>query len=196
MGETAIQALVRRSGLWRRWQASRPERDDAHRRLRGLLHAGIASEGGYRLRMGQRAWIGVHPEGRLVLGERVTLYDVVRLNVEAPGAELTIGSDTFFNMGAKVFCRDRLTIGARCAIGFGVFIADTDFHSIDGRPVTASTVIGDDVWIGANVVVLKGVTIGDGAVVAAGSVVNRDVPAHCLVAGVPAVIKGDVEWTP
>lgn len=50
--------------------------------------------------------------------------------------------------------------------------------------------------IGMNVTVLKGVTIGEGAVVAAGSVVNKDVPPHCLVAGVPAkVVKTDIEWS-
>jgi acetyltransferase-like isoleucine patch superfamily enzyme len=59
---------------------------------------------------------------------------------------------------------------------------------VDGQPQphTAPIVIGDHVWIGTNSLVLKGVTVGDGAVVAAGSVVTRDVPASTLVAGVPA----------
>ena len=61
--------------------------------------------------------------------------------------------------------------------------------------MTAPIVIGDHVWIGMNVIVLKGVTIGEGSIVAAGSVVNKDVPPHCLVAGVPAkVVKTDVTW--
>ena len=59
----------------------------------------------------------------------------------------------------------------------------------------APIVIGDHVWIGTNAIVLKGVTIGDGAVIAAGAVVTRDVPAHSLAAGVPArVIRSDVHW--
>ncbi len=55
--------------------------------------------------------------------------------------------------------------------------------------------IGNHVWIGMNVLILKGVTINDGAIIAAGSVVTRDVPANCLAAGVPAyVIKENVTW--
>ena len=55
--------------------------------------------------------------------------------------------------------------------------------------------IGNKVWIATNAIILPGVTVGDGAIVAAGSVVTRDVPEKCMVAGVPArVIKENVEW--
>ena len=55
--------------------------------------------------------------------------------------------------------------------------------------------IGNHVWIGINVTILKGVKIGDGAIIAAGAVVTRDVPERCLAAGVPArVIKNNVSW--
>ena len=53
----------------------------------------------------------------------------------------------------------------------------------------APVVIGDNVWIGANVTILPGVTIGDYVVVAAGAVVTKDVPSGVLVAGVPAIVK-------
>jgi acetyltransferase-like isoleucine patch superfamily enzyme len=82
-----------------------------------------------------------------------------------------------------------------------VVLRDSDNHSIKdiGDTVSAESapiVIGNHVWIGMNVMVLKGVTIGEGAIVAAGSVVIRDVPSHCLVAGVPAkVVKTDVSWS-
>lgn len=81
---------------------------------------------------------------------------------------------------------------------------DSDNHIItrrgnncnEDKPVSAPIVIGDHVWIGMNVIVLKGVTIGEGAVVAAGSVVTKDVPPYSLVAGVPAnVIKIDIKWS-
>lgn len=72
---------------------------------------------------------------------------------------------------------------------------DTDYHCIEGSVATKPTIIGDHVWIGNKAVILKGVTIGQGAVVAAGAVVSRDVPAHTLVAGVPAKpIKRNVKW--
>jgi acetyltransferase-like isoleucine patch superfamily enzyme len=77
-----------------------------------------------------------------------------------------------------------------------VLIMDTDFHRVDGRPSgDAAVSIGNRVWIGVGAKILKGVTVGDGAIVAAGSVVTRDVPAATLVAGNPArVIREQVSW--
>ncbi|MNW06569.1 putative acetyltransferase [compost metagenome] len=74
-------------------------------------------------------------------------------------------------------------------------ISDTDYHQIEGTVSTKPIVIGDEVWIGCKSIILKGVTIGNGAVVAAGSVVTKDVEPYTLVAGIPAkVIKRDVRW--
>ena len=92
--------------------------------------------------------------------------------------------------------KQRVTIGADCAVSWDVMISDTDNHVLDGERGCAPVTIGDRVWIGARATVLKGVTIGDGAVVAAGALVTRDVPAGALVGGVPAkVLKADVTWT-
>ena len=70
---------------------------------------------------------------------------------------------------------------------------DSDMHSFYEnnklKNKTSEIVIGDNVWIGARATILKGVTIGDGAVIASNSVVTKDVPAKCLVGGNPAVIK-------
>lgn len=78
-----------------------------------------------------------------------------------------------------------------------VLIRDSDNHDIiyDGYMKSAPIWIGKHCWIGMRACILKGVTIGDGAIVAAGSVVTRDVPARALVGGVPArIIKENVEW--
>jgi acetyltransferase-like isoleucine patch superfamily enzyme len=82
------------------------------------------------------------------------------------------------------------------AIGPDVFIRDSDSHLISGsdRSATEPIRIGDRVWIGARAVILKGVTIGDGAIVAAGAVVTRDVEAGTLVAGVPAKYVRHATW--
>jgi acetyltransferase-like isoleucine patch superfamily enzyme len=73
---------------------------------------------------------------------------------------------------------------------------DTNHHHIAGSPTTAPTLIGAHVWIGARALVLRGVTIGDGAVVAAGAVVTTDVPSGALVGGNPArVIREHVAWS-
>lgn len=79
-----------------------------------------------------------------------------------------------------------------------VIIRDSDSHRITNEPsysVRKPIVIGDDVWIGMNVIILKGVKIGTGAIIAAGAVVTKEVPPYTLVAGVPAkVIKENVSW--
>lgn len=87
-----------------------------------------------------------------------------------------------------------MTIGEHCTLSWDVQLLDTDFHAliVDGaeRPSVAPLRLGDRVWIGTRAVVLKGVTIGDGAVVAAGAVVTSDVPAGAVVGGVPARVIG------
>lgn len=79
-----------------------------------------------------------------------------------------------------------------------MIIRDSDNHTIhyDGFEKSKPIIIGNHVWIGMRATILKGVTIGDGAIIAAGAVVTKDVPARCLVAGVPArVIKENIEWS-
>lgn len=112
-----------------------------------------------------------------------------------PGATLRLGSGRI-NSRCVIDCFDAITIGHDVAISKGVVIRDSDNHSVgDARPVSAPVNIGNHVWIGLNVIVLKGVTIADGAVVAAGAVVTRDVPGGALVGGVPAkVMREHVEW--
>jgi acetyltransferase-like isoleucine patch superfamily enzyme len=127
--------------------------------------------------------------GTLRINGRVTAGDGVRLQVQA--GTLTIGDRTFLDGDSRIVCTTAVTIGSRVAMGWGCNILDCDFHIIDGAPMNAPVTIGDDVWIGINATILKGVEIGDGAVVAAGAVVTRDVPAHALVAGNPAVVLRD-----
>jgi acetyltransferase-like isoleucine patch superfamily enzyme len=116
------------------------------------------------------------------------------------GGTLKLGSG-YFNHNASVACFGRIEIGDGVAISDGVTLRDSDNHVLtyaDGtrsRPDPQPIVIEDGVWIGLNATVLKGVRIGAGAVIGAGALVNRDVPAKCLAAGVPArVIRRDVTW--
>lgn len=112
-------------------------------------------------------------------------------------AKLNLGSG-YINRNARIHCFKEITIGKGVAISEHVTIWDTDAHCIEGnensfmQPVH----IGNKVWIGANVTILKGVSIGDGSVIAAGSVVTRSIPANCLAGGIPAkVIKENVAWS-
>lgn len=114
-----------------------------------------------------------------------------------PGAKLVIGDDTGISGGS--FCAAKsVTIGSHCLIGANVTVTDCDFHAVkpEGRRHnsdpsdigSAPVVIEDNVWLGANVMVLKGVRIGKNTVVAAGSVVTRDLPPDCVAGGVPAKV--------
>lgn len=93
-------------------------------------------------------------------------------------------------------CKEKVEIGENCAISWDVTITDTDYHSINSNKSTSPVFIEDKVWIGCKSTILKGVRIGKGSVVAANSVVTKDVPPNCLVAGVPArIIQRDIQWS-
>jgi acetyltransferase-like isoleucine patch superfamily enzyme len=108
-----------------------------------------------------------------------------------------IGHATNVNGLTKILVAESVRIGRDCTVSWDVQILDNDFHAItvdgEARPAVAPVRIGDRVWIGTSALVLKGVTIGDGAVVAAGAVVTRDVPAGAIVAGTPAKVVGRVD---
>jgi acetyltransferase-like isoleucine patch superfamily enzyme len=111
-------------------------------------------------------------------------------------AKLNLGSG-YINRNVKIRCYKEITIGNHVAISENVTIWDSDAHQIIGKEQEMSQPvrIGNHVWIGNNVTILKGVTIGDGAIIAAGSLVNKDIPAGCLAAGVPAKVKKEnVVW--
>lgn len=119
----------------------------------------------------------------------------VIISARRPGASLIIGDD-FGMTGGSLVCDESIAIGNRVWVGANAVIADTDFHPLDAalrrvRPLAAKTApitIADDVFIGMNAIILKGVHIGEGAVIAAGSVVSRDVPPGTVAAGSPARI--------
>lgn len=110
-------------------------------------------------------------------------------------AVLNLGYGSFMNHGGRLFCSQSITIGDNTFIGFDVEIRDTDHHNLIGSPKREPIFIGNHVWIGSKAIILKGVTIGDNAVIAAGSVVTNDVPPNCLVGGNPAkVIREQITW--
>ncbi|MGI8667894.1 MAG: acyltransferase [Jatrophihabitans sp.] len=106
--------------------------------------------------------------------------------------EPSIGEGTWIGAFTVIDGSGGLSIGAGCDISCGaqIYTHSSAKRCVSGRAYPdvdrASTVIGDRVFIGANAIVQMGVRIGDGAVVAAGAVVTRDVPAATMVAGVPA----------
>lgn len=119
-------------------------------------------------------------------------------NISTEGSKIVIGDNVGIS-GSTICAVKSVIIGDNVLIGSGCLITDTDAHPIDfkerrrgndEKKAIDPVIIGDDVFIGARSIILKGVTIGNRAIIGAGSVVARDVPADCIVAGNPAkVIK-------
>lgn len=105
------------------------------------------------------------------------------------GQNTTIGQRTFINMGCSFQDWGGITIGDECLIGHNCTICTVN-HSKDpqrrGDMTSVPVKIGNRVWVGANVTILPGVCIGDGAIIAAGAVVNKTVEPNTIVGGVPA----------
>jgi acetyltransferase-like isoleucine patch superfamily enzyme len=148
----------------------------------------------------------------VVFGDHVSVYGGCSFSIGVKGS-CRVGDFTLLN-GALVMAEERIEIGSHCLISWNVGIADSDFHPlapaqriIDAHAVapffkdrpprpeirTAPVIISDNVWIGMNAVILKGVTIGENSVVAAGAVVTKSVPGNVVVAGNPAVITKQLD---
>lgn len=113
-----------------------------------------------------------------------------------PNSVLELGSG-FFNINTKIRCGNSIKIGKGVAISHDVTIMDSDFHFLEyeGYRQSEPVVIGNHVWIGSRAMILKGVKIGDGAVIGAGSIVTRSIPPNCIAAGNPArVIRENITW--
>ena len=117
----------------------------------------------------------------------------------APGPAIVVRDRVFIGFGCEFNARKRIEIGADCLLASGCKFIDHD-HGTSTREMPmnqqttgaeAEIVLEDDVWLGANVVVLKGVRIGRGAIVAAGAVVTRSVPGFEIWGGVPARRLGE-----
>ena len=139
---------------------------------------------------------------------------------ESDSGVIKIGKRTFINAGTNIISINEIEIGDDVTIGWNIYIYDHDSHSLDYRfrkddierqredfyanrnfifskdwstVKSAPVKICNKVWIGFNAIILKGVTIGEGAIVAAGAVVTKDVPAWTVVAGNPATIVKNIE---
>lgn len=107
------------------------------------------------------------------------------------GKNIHVGENVFINACCHFQDHGGVTLGDGCQIGHNVVFATLN-HGLEpadrGTTYPAPIVLGRNVWVGSNATILQGVTIGDNAVVAAGAVVSRDVPANTIVGGVPARI--------
>jgi acetyltransferase-like isoleucine patch superfamily enzyme len=132
----------------------------------------------------------------LICNGKFSLYQGASVYV-APNATLKISGNAFLNTNSTLNCFHRIEIGNGVCISDNVEIQDSDNHFINEQKgeMSAPIVIEDNVWIGKNVIILKGVTIGHNSVIGAGAVVTKNVPNHSVAAGNPAkVIKTIESW--
>ena len=175
------------------------------RMRRATVHPSVVMNGrplvrcvrGGTLEIGAGVKINTRVSSNPVIGRTRT-----SLMVMAPGARMMIGAHVGMS-GVCICAANSVEIGERTIIGADALITDTDFHSPlpdgswsnDAAGASAPVVIGKGCFIGARAIILKGVTIGDGAVVAAGALVTRDVPAEHLAIGNPAMVKPlHIKW--
>ncbi len=154
-------------------------------------------------KVGTRLWLEKLPYligyGKIVLGDNVTISGRINIafsNKITTHPSLTVGNNTFIGHNTVFAIADSIVIGNNCLLAMNVMIMDNDGHPINHldrrenlppskenvKPVT----IGNDVWIGNNVIICKGVNIGDRAIIGTGAVVTRNVPADSIFAGNPA----------
>lgn len=172
---------------------------EAFKLFRGVLKSFRIKNCGPLLRVGPGVRI-MKKNGEINLGRKVQLHRYVKLSVlgNEGYAQIDIGDNTSIGDRTEIHAGKSVSIGSGCNIAWDVCIMDRDYHKFNSpieeiKPLK----IGDNVWIGCNSIILKGLTIGEGAVVAAGSVVTKDVPPKTLVGGNPAkVLKEEIYWKP
>jgi acetyltransferase-like isoleucine patch superfamily enzyme len=134
----------------------------------------------------------VHGGGKFHIGDGVVIRSNSRKIVElycGPIGNLYLDDNCFLNQGVHIVCSDMVRIGKGSLLGDEVLIIDNDFHPVGGDASKPSAIILEkDVWVASRAIILKGVHIGEGAVVGAGAVVSHSIPPRSLVVGNPARI--------
>ena len=151
------------------------------------LQVPLRSNGQGTIVVGEVNCFGYELAPRLGSGE-------ILLQPREKDAQINIGDHNAFSNNVSLVAMGKISIGNRCLIGDQVTILDCDFHEISPstRIIGAGPIlpveIGDNVWLGSRVMVLKGVSIGDNSVIAAMSVVTKSIPPNSLAAGNPAKV--------
>jgi maltose O-acetyltransferase len=150
-----------------------------------IANVPIRTDGRGRVKVCDQVTLGYRPAVKCGNGE-------ILLQARGENSYIEINSGTSTSNNVAIVAMQAITIGRNCLIGDNVMITDCDFHNIDPKTrhdqvhITKPVDVGDNVWLGSRVIVLKGVAIGRNSVIAAGSVVTRSIPPNVIAAGSPA----------
>jgi acetyltransferase-like isoleucine patch superfamily enzyme len=178
-----VHRLQKRLEAWLVSHFLEPQLDECGTGLE-IIGARWVSFSGPKIRLGQH----VH---------MMALRDApIRLAVFEGMGEISVGDHVLMNPGVRIVSAESITIGKDCMLAMHCHLSDADWHDVDHRIFapgkTRAIHIGDNVWLGDGVRVLKGVTIGDNTIVGAGSVVTKSLPDDVIAGGNPAVVIGEL----
>ncbi|MHB8694271.1 MAG: acyltransferase [Solirubrobacteraceae bacterium] len=163
----------------------------------GSVLLGFGANGAFDFRRSRSVWQNA---GAVVFEGPARLGHGFKL-VTADSGTVRFGPDFVLSAESQIVCRDAISFGPGCLVSWEVLLLDTDYHPLiaqDGSQseICAPIVLGERVWLGARSTVLKGVTLGNDTVVAAGAVVNRSDPeGHAVLGGNPARrVREGVRW--
>lgn len=140
---------------------------------------------------------------RILIGENCKLGRGCKLYLFGNNCELNIGNGCTFNHDNELLVQEdskKIIIGEDCMFSHHINVRTSDAHSLfnlEGERINNArdVIIGNHVWITANVIIQKGVTISDGSIIATCSVVTKDIPSNCVAAGMPAkLVKAGIVW--
>ena len=148
-------------------------------------------EGNIKLVKHKDSFISIGKNSRFISNSTSNLIGVNHkciISTQQFGASIKIGENCGFS-GTTIGCFKSITIGNNVKCGANTVITDADWHLEDSRSgKPKDVIIGNNVWLGYGVIVLKGVSIGDNSVIGAGSIVTKDVPDNVIAAGNPCIV--------
>jgi len=149
-------------------------------------------EFGRRLTLIEGRWPIIDNKGKIRIGSNsyIRTLTIPPTITVFENAALELGHDTYINNGVNICASTSIVIGNNVRIADMVYIYDTDFHATTPQTIAKKEAvkIGDNVWIGANSMILAGATIGRHSVIGAGSIVTGEIPPKCVAVGRPAIV--------
>lgn len=166
---------------------------DIHYGNRVRIDAPVRIGGGKgTLRIGNDVWLGWDAAQKLGKG-------TILLQPRSAGAVIDVGAHTQMSNNVTIVAMGKISIGEHCLIGDMTSIIDCDFHEIEpdirgsgGVGPIEPVSIGDNVWVGSRVMILRGVVIGNNSVIGAGSIVTKSIPPNSLAVGIPARVIREI----